>query len=322
MTTAPDRRDSRGSNTDETQTPTAIRAVPIRHYGRWVSAVILFVVAVAFVEAVATSPNMNWDVVAEYFFNPFIMAGLRMTILLTVMCMAIGIVLGVILAVMRQSTNPILSGSAAAYIAVFRGVPALVQLIIWFNIGFLFPQLGVGIPFGPIFFQVEANQLVNALTAALLGLGLNEAAYMAEIARAGILSVEHGQTEAARAFGMTRLQTMRRIILPQAIPVIIPPTGNQTIGMMKNTSLASVVGTFELLQSVQIIYSANYQVIPLLVVASAWYLILTGVLTLGQRYIERTYGQGSADRTERRGGGARSGLRAKLGRARPAGGVQ
>src|SRR5450759_4521396 len=173
MTDAADRRGSPGSDADGAQSPTAIRAVPIRHYGRWVSAVILFVIAAAFVQAVATSPNMNWDVVAEYFFNPFIMAGLWMTIQLTLMCMAIGIVLGVILAVMRQSVNPILSGTAAAYIAVFRGVPALVQLIIWFNIGFLFPQLGVGIPFGPILFSMEANRLITALTAALLGLGLN-----------------------------------------------------------------------------------------------------------------------------------------------------
>jgi polar amino acid transport system permease protein len=200
----------------------------------------------------------------------------------------------VILAVMRLSDNPLLSGSSWLYIWFFRGTPVLVQLLVWFNLAFLYPKISFGIPFGPSWVSANANSLITPLTAAILGLGLNEGAYMAEIVRAGILSVEHGQTEAAQALGMSRGLTLRRIILPQAMRVIIPPTGNETISMLKTSSLASVITVTELLYAVQLIYSVNFKTIPLLIVASIWYLILTSLLTVGQFYVERRFARGSA----------------------------
>jgi len=203
-------------------------------------------------------------------------------------------VLGGILAVMRLSPSPVLSTISWVYIWFFRGTPVLVQLIFWFNLAALFPELSIGIPFGPTFFSVETNAAITPFVAAILGLGLNEAAYMAEISRAGIQSVDDGQVEAAHALGMRRLLTMRRIILPQAMRVIIPPAGNETIGMLKTTSLVSIVTLPELLYSAQSIYSRTFQTIPLLILASLWYLILTSVLTVGQYYIERHFGKGNA----------------------------
>jgi len=200
----------------------------------------------------------------------------------------------VILAVMRLSQNPLLSGASWIYIWFFRGTPVLVQLLVWFNLAFLYPRVSIGVPFGPSFASANANDLITPLLAAILGLGLNEGAYMAEIVRAGILSVEFGQSEAAQALGMTRAVTLRRIILPQAMRVIIPPTGNETISMLKTSSLASVITVTELLYAVQLIYSVNFKTIPLLIVASIWYLIVTSLLTVGQYYIERHFARGSA----------------------------
>jgi polar amino acid transport system permease protein len=246
------------------------------------------------VHALVTNPRFQWGIIGDYFLSRRVLEGLEFTILLTVVAMAIGIVLGVILAIMRLSANPLLSGASWAYIWLFRGTPVLVQLLFWFNLAFLYPRISLGVPFGPAFAEANANDLITALAAAILGLGLNEGAYMAEIVRAGILSVEHGQTEAAQALGMRRAQTMRRIILPQAMRVIIPPTGNETISMLKTSSLASVITVTELLYSVQLIYSVNFRTIPLLIVASIWYLIATSVLTIGQFYLERHYARGSA----------------------------
>ncbi|MGH3049723.1 MAG: amino acid ABC transporter permease, partial [Gaiellaceae bacterium] len=178
----------------------------------------------------------------------------------------------------------------------FRGTPVLVQLLFWYNIAALYPKISLGIPFGPQFAHVDANSLITPFLAATLGLGLNEAAYMAEIVRAGIISVSEGQTEAALALGMTRLQTMRRIVLPQAMRVIVPPTGNETISMLKTSSLASVIALSELLYSAQLIYSVNYRTIQLLIVASIWYLIVTTVLSFGQYYVERHFGRGASRR--------------------------
>jgi polar amino acid transport system permease protein len=246
------------------------------------------------VHTLATNPRFEWNVVWSYFLSRRVLDGLAITILLTVVCMVIGILLGVILAVMRLSANPLLSGSSWVYIWFFRGTPVLVQLLVWFNLAFLYPQISLGIPFGPSWLTANANNLITPLAAAILGLGLNEGAYMSEIVRAGILSVEHGQGEAAQALGMTRGQTMRRIVLPQAMRVIIPPTGNETISMLKTSSLASVITVTELLYAVQLIYSVNFKTIPLLIVASIWYLIVTSVLTVGQFYVERHYARGSA----------------------------
>jgi polar amino acid transport system permease protein len=274
--------------------PDQIKAVPVRHPGRWVAAVVVLVLVAMLVHTLATNPRFEWGIIGQYFLSRRVLNGLGLTILLTVVAMAIGIILGVILAVMRLSANPLLSGASWVYIWFFRGTPVLVQLLFWFNLAFLYPRISLGVPFGPAFVHANANDVISALTAAILGLGLNEGAYMAEIVRAGILSVEHGQVEASQALGMSRALTMRRIILPQAMRVIIPPTGNETISMLKTSSLASVITVTELLYAVQLIYSVNFQTIPLLIVASIWYLIMTSVLTVGQYYVERHYARGAA----------------------------
>jgi polar amino acid transport system permease protein len=280
--------------TGRTGPPAEIKAVPVRHPGRWVAAAVVLVLFAMFVHTLVANPRFGWDVIGQYFLTSRVLDGLGITILLTVVAMAIGIVLGVILAVMRLSANPLLSGASWVYIWFFRGTPVLVQLLFWFNLAFLYPRISLGVPFGPEFAHANANAFITALAAAILGLGLNEGAYMAEIVRAGILSVPHGQVEAAQAVGMTRSLTMRRIILPQAMRVIIPPTGNETISMLKTSSLASVITVTELLYAVQLIYSVNFKTIPLLIVASIWYLIMTSVLTAGQYYIERHYARGAA----------------------------
>jgi len=268
--------------------------VPVRRPGRWIAAAIVLVVAVALTRSVVTNSHFEWSVVGHYLFDERILEGLVVTIELTVIAMAIGIVLGVLLAVMRLSPNPLLSGGSWLYIWFFRGTPVLVQLLFWYNISDLYPKLGLGVPFGPAFVHPDVNMLITAFRAAILGLGLNEGAYMAEIVRAGIISVDEGQTDAAQSLGMTRAQTMRRIVLPQAMRVIIPPTGNETISMLKTTSLASVIAVTELLLAVGNIYSANFKTIPLLIVASIWYAVCTSVLYVGQYYLERYYGRGSA----------------------------
>jgi polar amino acid transport system permease protein len=274
--------------------PDEIQAVPVRHTGRWIAAAIVAIILVAIVRSIATNPNFQWSVVGDFLFDSRILDGLVLTLELTVVAMVIGIVLGVVLALMRLSPNVMLSGSSWVYIWLFRGTPVLVQIFIWYNISALFPSIDLGVPFGPSFIHIDANSLITPFVAGMLALGLNEGAYMSEIVRAGIISVDEGQTEAAQALGMTRLQTMRRIVLPQAMRVIIPPTGNETISMLKTTSLVSVIAASELLYSAQLIYSVNYKVIPLLLVASIWYLAVTSVLSVGQYYIERYYGRGSS----------------------------
>ena len=274
--------------------PEEIRAVPVRRPGRWVAAAIVLVLAVAIIHSVATNPRFEWDVVGEYLFDERILEGLRVTIELTIISMAIGVVLGVLLAVMRLSLNPLLSGGSWLYIWFFRGTPVLVQIIFWYFISALYPKIDIGIPFGPAFIHGNANSVIHPFTAAILALGLNEGAYMAEIVRAGIISVDEGQSDAAQSLGMTRLQTMRRIVLPQAMRVIIPPTGNETISMLKTTSLVSVIAVPELLYASQAIYAVNFKTIPLLITASIWYLACTSVLYVGQYYLERHYGRGAS----------------------------
>ncbi|HEX8518744.1 MAG TPA: amino acid ABC transporter permease [Pseudonocardia sp.] len=272
--------------------PEPIKAVPVRHPGRWIAVAVLAVLAAMFVNTVLTNDGFRWDVVGRYLFSEPVLNGLRNTLILTVLAMAIGIVGGIALAVMRLSPNPVLSAVAAGYIWLFRGTPQIAQLLFWNFLAALYPRLSLGVPFGPEFVSFDTNQLINQFTACLLGLGLNEAAYMAEIVRGGLQSVDHGQSEAAGALGMSRAQTLRRIVLPQAMRVIIPPTGNETISMLKTTSLVVVIGYFELLTSVQRIYSVNFQTIPLLIVAAIWYLALTTVLSIGQGFVERRYGRG------------------------------
>jgi polar amino acid transport system permease protein len=272
--------------------PEPIKAVPVRHPGRWIAVAVLAVLAAMFVNTVLTNDGFRWNVVGRYLFSEPVLNGLRNTLILTVLAMAIGIVGGIALAVMRLSPNPVLSAVAAGYIWLFRGTPQIAQLLFWNFLAALYPRLSLGVPFGPEFVSFDTNQLINQFTACLLGLGLNEAAYMAEIVRGGLQSVDHGQSEAAGALGMSRAQTLRRIVLPQAMRVIIPPTGNETISMLKTTSLVVVIGYFELLTSVQRIYSVNFQTIPLLIVAAIWYLALTTVLSIGQGFVERRYGRG------------------------------
>ncbi len=274
--------------------PEEIQAVPVRHPGRWIAAGVVAILLAAIIRAIATNSNFEWGVVGQYLTDSRILDGLVLTLELTVVAMVIGIILGVVLALMRLSPNALVSSAAWIYIWIFRGTPILVQILIWFNISALFPTIDLGVPFGPSFIHFDANTIITPFVAGMLALGLNEGAYMSEIVRAGIISVDEGQTEAAHALGMTNLQTMRRIVLPQAMRVIIPPTGNETISMLKTTSLVSVITVTELLYASQLIYSVNYKTIPLLIVASIWYLAVTSVLSVGQYYIERYYGRGSS----------------------------
>ena len=288
MATAP----AAEAETAAPEPPDEIEAVPVRHPLQWIAAAIVLLIVASVIRSAVTNDRFGWDVVGNYLFDSRILDGLVKTIELTVLGMAIGIVLGVILALMRMSGNPLLSWPSWIYIWFFRGTPLLVQIIFFFNIAALYPTIDLGIPFGPSFIHINGTNLVTPFFAGMLALGLNEGAYMSEIVRAGILSVDEGQTQASKALGMTQGQTMRRIVLPQSMRVIIPPTGNETISMLKNSALVSVIAVPELLYSAQLIYSVNYQTIPLLIVASIWYLAATTVLSIGQFYLERHYGRG------------------------------
>lgn len=275
---------------------TILNAVPIRHYGRWVATVFLLLVAAVMVKSILTNPRFRWGVVGEYIVSTPILEGLRLTLILTVVAQFLGIIIGIILAIMRLSSNRVLARAAWIYIWFFRGTPLLVQLIFWYNISALYPEIAFGIPFGPTFWQGNANELITPFAVAILGLALNEGAYMAEIVRGGIAGIDRGQSESAKALGMTHMQTLRRIILPQAVKVIIPPTGNQTILMLKTTSLVSVLALADLLYTAQTIYARTFETMPLLMVASLWYLGITSVLTFGQYFLERHFTEGAPER--------------------------
>jgi polar amino acid transport system permease protein len=280
---------------EEIRRPEELRAVPVRHRGRWVASAIVALVVVVAIHSVATNPRFGWGTVGHYLFAYRILSGLVKTLELTVIAMVVGVLLGVLLAVMRLSPNPLVSAVSWVYIWLFRGTPVLVQILFWSFISALYPRVSFGVPFGgPELFGGNANSIITPFVAAVLALGLNEGAYMAEIVRAGIISVDEGQTEAAQSLGMTRLQTMRRIVLPQAMRVIIPPTGNETISMLKTSALVSVIATPELLYSAQLIYAVNFKQIPLLLVASIWYLVVTSILSVGQYYVERRFSRGSS----------------------------
>jgi len=259
-----------------------------------VAVAILAVIVAMMIHGVVTNERFHWDTVGKYLFDQRVGQGILVTLELTVLSMAIAVTLGVILAVMRLSPNPILSGAAWVYLWVFRGTPVYTQLVFWGLVGVLYPQIGFGIPFGPQFATFDGKDLIAPFVAALLGLALNEAAYMAEIVRAGILSVDEGQTEAAAALGMARGQLMRRIVLPQAMRVIIPPTGNEVISMLKTTSLVIAVPySLDLYAKTRDISTRLFQPVPLLIVAAIWYLVMTSVLMTGQYYLERHYARGS-----------------------------
>ena len=275
---------------------TILNAVPIRHYGRWIATIFLVLVAMVMVKSLFTNPRFRWGIVGDYIVSTPILEGLRLTLLLTVVAQFLGILIGIILAIMRLSSNRVLARAAWIYIWFFRGTPLLVQLIFWYNISALYPEIAIGIPFGPTFWQGNANDLITPFAVAILGLALNEGAYMAEIVRGGIVGIDRGQGESAKALGMTHMQTLRRIILPQAIKVIIPPTGNQTILMLKTTSLVSVLALADLLYTAQTIYARTFETMPLLMVVSLWYLGITSVLTFGQFFLERHFSEGKQAR--------------------------
>jgi polar amino acid transport system permease protein len=274
----------------------AHRPVPWRRLLLWL---LLALVAIDFAVVVARNPNFGWPVVGEWFTERSVLSGLSVTLGLTVVAMTLGTALGLLIAMARLSRDRMLNGLASLFVWAFRGTPLLVQLIFWYNLSTLFPEISISVPWGPVLASWNTNDLITPMTAAIIGLSLNEAAYMAEIIRGGLLSVDKGQYEATDAFGMTRWRALRRVILPQAMRSIVPPTGNQLISMIKATSLVSVIAMADLLHSVQTIYNRTFDVIPMLMVAVIWYLLITSVLSIGQRYIERYYSRGERDSVQR-----------------------
>lgn len=299
---APEDRPARGPLTTTLKIGAQPTAKQVRtHNGRriaarvggWVLRIVVVLVVLEIISKFLTADAMRWDVVGEYLFNSKVLDGVVLTLVLTAVAMILGCLIGLILALMKISNSLLLNVAADGYIWLFRGTPLLVQLLFWYNLASFIPTLSIGIPFGPQFVEVDTNTVITSMVAAMLGLGLNEGAYMSEIIRAGIQSVDQGQGEAAAALGMSRRRAMRRIVLPQAMRVIVPPTGNQVISMLKGTSLVSIVAISELLYTVQVIYARTFETIPLLVVACIWYLFLTTVLSIGQHYIERYYARGA-----------------------------
>jgi polar amino acid transport system permease protein len=293
--------------TTERARPAPIKAVPVRHPGRWVAVAVLAILAAMFVHLLVTNKQFKWSFMVDNMFNPPVVEGLlKGTVIMTVLAMAIGISFGIVIAVMRLSGNPVLSGVAWLYTWFFRAVPRLVLLAAFGNLGILWSRLEFGVPFdtqlGKLFGLdnlhlrlggFTANDIFTGFLAGLLGLALSEAAYMAEIVRAGIQSVDPGQAEAAEALGLTGAQTMRRIVLPQAMRVIVPPTGNETIAMLKDTSLLIYVPvTTELFFQLDSIGHRTFQVIPMYVAACLWYLALSSVLLIGQHFVEQRFSRG------------------------------
>ena len=269
--------------------------------GQIAASIVLLALLAAFVWTVAVNKNMHWDVVGTYLFHPLILKGVVSTLQLTMLAVLLAFVTGVVLAAMGQSRNPVLSTFAAFYIWLFRALPLLVQIVLWFNLALLFPELGIGIPGTSLYVGWNTNHVITPFTAAILALAMHEAAYMAEIVRSGILSVPQGQTEAALTIGMTRGEALRRIVLPQALRVIIPPIGNQFIMVLKASALVSVIGGGDLLTSAQNLYAINYEVIALLLVASIWYMVIISITSIGQHYLEKRL-----SRSERNGTGGRA----------------
>ncbi|NLG46623.1 amino acid ABC transporter permease [Gordonia sp. (in: high G+C Gram-positive bacteria)] len=277
--------------------PEPIQAVPLKHPGQWIAGAVILILVGLFIYGAATNDAYRWDTYAKYLFEERILSGVGYTLALTVLAMIAGVVLGVIVAVMRMSPNKVLSATAWVYLWVFRGTPVFVQLVLWGLVGSLYKVISIGVPFGPTFVQIDIQQLSleYVFVLAVIGLALNEAAYMAEIVRAGISSVGEGQMEASVALGMSWWQTMRRTVLPQAMRVIIPPTGNEVISMLKTTSLVLAVPfSLELYGRSRDISGVNFQPIPMLLVASTWYLVITSVLMVGQHYVEKHYAKGAS----------------------------
>ncbi|MFF8878977.1 amino acid ABC transporter permease [Streptomyces flaveolus] len=259
------------------------RIVPQRRIGQWTAAVAVLVLLGLAVNSVLRNDAFQWDVVADYFTSDAVLRGLWLTLWLTAVVMVLGFALGTLLAAFRLSANPVLRAVSWGYVWLFRSIPILVQLLLWFNIGALYPRV----------LGVKTVDLLGPVTVAVIGLTLHEAAYAAEVVRGGILSVDRGQIEAAQALGLSRWRRWRRIVLPQAMRSIVPPAGNMLIGTLKGTSIVSVIAVQDLLYSVQLVYHRTYQVIPLLMVATVWYTVVTSVLGVGQYYVEKHYARGT-----------------------------
>ena len=294
--------------------PETIRAVPVRHPGRWVSVVVIAVLVAMFANMLVTNDAFQWSFMFDNMFKPAVLRGARSTILLTILAMLIGVSLGILIAVMRLSPNPVLSWTSWVYTWIFRSVPRIVLAILFGNLAIIFAngQIDFGLPFDnyllPLFglegdatvFGLDSREVLSGFMAGLLMLALSEAAYMAEIVRAGILAVDAGQTEAAQALGMSRARTMRRIVLPQAMRVILPPTGNETIAMLKDTALVAFVPVSnELFFQLQAVGSRTFQVFPMLVAACLWYIAMTSVLLVGQHFLEKRFSRGFGSRVVR-----------------------
>ncbi|MCR8577003.1 amino acid ABC transporter permease [Streptomyces sp. Isolate_219] len=260
------------------------RIVPRRRTGQWAAAAAVLALLALALNSVVRNDAFQWDVVADYFLTTAVLRGLGLTLWLTVLVMALGFVLGTLLATMRLSGNPVLRSVSWGYVWLFRSMPILVQLLFWFNIGALYPTV----------LGIKTVDLLGPVTIALIGLTLHEAAYAAEVVRGGILSVDKGQLEAAQSLGLGAWRRLRRIVLPQAMRSIVPPAGNMLIGTLKGTSIVSVIAVQDLLYSVQLVYHRTYQVIPLLLVATLWYIVVTSALGVGQYYLERHYARGTA----------------------------
>lgn len=294
LTTQPVRSPRDGTEVDVARARGRLRP------SRVVISILLVLVTAQIVLFLVTNERFEWPVVAEYLFNPSVLLGLGMSIMLTFVGMVLGSILGTALAAGQLSEFMPLRWACIVFVGVFRGVPPLVQLIFWYNLAYLLPRLSVGVPFGPELFSWPTNDLITPLTAAIIGLSLHEAAYMAEIIRAGILSVDSGQRDAAAAMGFSRWHSFTRVVLPQAMRVIIPPTGSQVIALMKGTSLVSVIAMGDLLHSVQVIYNRTYDVVPMLIVAVIWYLVVVTALTVVQRRVEQRFSRGMSRTATRR----------------------
>lgn len=287
---------SASNSAKEPEDPRVVRwphpgnTTPLRHPGRIVIALVCLAALGGFAYALATNPNLSWPAVAQYIFFPKILSGVGVTIALSIIATVIGIVIGVVLAVMKLSANPLARWLSTLYIWFFRGTPVLVQLIFWFNLAFLFPTLTIAIPGTNLGYEWDTNSLMTGFNAAVLGLALNLGAYAAEIVRAGIQAIDIGQSEAASSLGMTSAQRLRIVVLPQALRIIIPPFGNEFIGMLKTTSLVYVVAGNDLMTNASQIYKENSKIMELLIVASIWYMLLTAIATYLQSKLEKKFG--------------------------------
>jgi polar amino acid transport system permease protein len=271
----------------------AARVARPRRTGQWLAAAVAAVLLAMLVHTVLTNPRFQWNVVGQFFTSESILRGLVLTLWLTAAVMICGYLLGTALAAMRLSSNVVLRSASFGYVWLIRSIPPLVLLLFWYELASLYPQLSLGVPFGPSFFTVKTAHLFTGIVAAFVALTLDVAAFSAEIVRGGLLSVAAGQTEAAQALGLGRRRIFRRVVLPQAMPAIVPASGNMLISMLKATSIVSVIAVQDLLYSTQLIYNQNFQVIPLLLVATLWYVVLTTILSVGQYYVERYYARGT-----------------------------